>query len=57
MKDMFGGTRSSTDTEQTDSDMNVRAAIRAVQYDQIDFLGRDDQARDSLKSTAVSCQE
>ena len=34
-----------------------RAAIRAVQYDQIDFLGRDGQARDGLESTAVSCQE
>jgi hypothetical protein len=35
----------------------ARTAILAVQYDQINFRGRDDQARDGLESTAVSCQE
>ena len=34
-----------------------RAAVRTVQHDQIDFLGRDGQARGGLESTAVSCQE
>jgi len=34
-----------------------RAIVRAVQHEQIGVLGRDDQARDGLESTAVSCQE
>ena len=33
-----------------------RAVVRAIQHEQIDFLGREGQVCDGLESTAVSCQ-
>jgi hypothetical protein len=34
-----------------------RAIVRSVQHEQIDVLGRDNQACGGLESTAVFCQE